>query len=136
MDKETMKALNASIKKWEHNCEVIKSGKTIRGFKGRYEDDDETRLRVGKSDLLIGPLDCPLCNLYIFYENGDCSKCPICNFTSFKYCKDTPFSEITKLLESPNGDGQFYTRTITPRMIKAFEEELAFLRRLKRVSHG
>lgn len=61
MQKETLKALKGSIKKWE---DVIA---------GRIADK--------------GPRNCALCQLFI--ARG-CKDCPIAERTGHKYCYDTP----------------------------------------------
>ena len=65
MDKDTLKALKGSIKKW----------KDIAEGKG----DDQ------------GDINCPLCLLFI---GGGCDGCPVTDENSdFEVCSDTPFDE-------------------------------------------
>ena len=67
MNKETLKALNRSIKKWE---KIVKSTKALD----------------------LGRMNCALCNLF-----GDvaCNGCIIYKKTKKKYCRNTPYTEWT-----------------------------------------
>jgi hypothetical protein len=66
MDAETLKALKASIAKWERNAAAKKP-----------------------EDFLVRASDCPLCDL--FYERDLCVGCPVAAATGKSACSGTPY---------------------------------------------
>lgn len=74
MDAQTLKALKASISKWERNSRV------------RSPDN-----------YLIGVSDCPLCALFypIIYRAEGCEGCPVHDRTGYSFCKHSPYKEAT-----------------------------------------
>ena len=79
MNKKTLKALKASIVKWEKNTKA--------------ETPDK---------YLIGYVDCPLCDLY---WHNDCNGCPISQKTKKSYCSSTPYQKCNDHLD--DWDHQF-----------------------------
>ena len=66
MNKQTLKALKGSIKKWQ--------GVT----KGTIQDR--------------GPVNCPLCQLFLLGEPSSCIGCPVCQKTKKTGCRGTPYT--------------------------------------------
>jgi hypothetical protein len=66
MNAETLKALRASIAKWEANAKA-----------------------PTPEDYKVDSLDCPLCAL--FWDN-QCYRCPVFERTGQPYCRDTPYT--------------------------------------------
>jgi len=70
MDKKTLRALKASIRKWERNAKV------------KYPDK-----------YLVDSDDCPLCGLFF---DLDCEGCPVMQRTGRRGCGDTPYIEASR----------------------------------------
>lgn len=66
MDSKTLKALKASIAKWEKNVEA--------------ETPDDVKL---------GAQNCPLCALF---NGNDCEGCPVAERAGAEFCDNTPYS--------------------------------------------
>jgi hypothetical protein len=72
MDAKTLKALKASIAKWERNV----AAETPR-------------------DALTGSDDCPLCALFF---RSNCNGCPVEDRTGKPVCRDTPYEFADRML--------------------------------------
>jgi hypothetical protein len=73
MHKETLKALKASIAKWNYNA-------TVKNLE----------------DVLLGVENCPLCAL--FHANS-CVGCPVWEKTEDELCESTPYPYAKDMLE-------------------------------------
>lgn len=73
MDARTLKALKASIAKWEKNAVAEKPRQYLTGW-----------------------ADCPLCKLFYF---SDCRGCPVMNATGEEACEGTPYRRAVRSLE-------------------------------------
>ena len=100
MNKQTLKALKGSIKKWE------------RIVAGELEDE--------------GPDNCPLCKLY--YWDKDCTGCPVFEKTAKHYCSGTPYED--KWVPLIRREAFVNKRADTPEKKKAARAELKFLKSL------
>lgn len=107
MNKETLKALKASIRHWEE----IVAAKSI----------DEVK---------IGPSSCALCGLFnnsLTNSVGRCFGCPVMAVTGGQFCGGSPYEEVEDL---------FYAQfdTASDALLTAFSEaakrELEFLKSL------
>lgn len=85
MDAKTLKALKASIAKWERNAVA--------------ELEHEYRLTTG---------DCPLCGLFLRRGTPTCcGGCPVYAKTGVPYCDDTPYGEAVRAADCwEDDDGQ------------------------------
>lgn len=75
MTPEALTALQASIKHWE---DVV--------------DDVERNI-----DPVLGPLNCPLCKMFLkrrFEEKMICAGCPVKESTGKPYCHGTPYQDF------------------------------------------
>ena len=106
MDARTLKALNASIEKWERIAER------------------------GDADTQLGPGACPLCVVFYDYEDSknSCIGCPVNEATGAKFCIKTPYSDAEQAQDNIDpdwpGDG-------IPDFRAAAAKEAAFLRALR-----
>lgn len=69
MDKKTLAALKASIKKWERNAKSVAAAMQYAGLK-----------------------NCPLCKIHNAGPDG-CGDCPVENATGLSWCAATPFGD-------------------------------------------
>lgn len=72
MDDETLKALQASIVKWEKNAAA-----------------------TDLSDIMISAEDCPLCKLFF---KDDCIGCPVNEKADCRWCDGSPYELVTYAL--------------------------------------
>ena len=87
MDSKTLKALKASIAKWERNAEATKT-----------------------SDVVLGVSDCPLCNLFWKLDRDEsCVGCPIFSQGHFR-CGGTPYDEAELCHSQWDDDGDAESR--------------------------
>lgn len=99
MDAKTLRALKGSIRKWE---------KIVEG-----------------TGINLGPLNCPLCMVFIRHDypfNMRCRGCPVFEKTGLTGCRDTPYETFHDLMNGGGADqDQLHGAAI---------EEVAFLRSL------
>lgn len=89
MEVKTLKALKASIAKYEKRMEAMEGAtRIIRMTKTGYRLDNGKFLYVYSDDR------CPLCKLY--YSLFGCEDgCPVKQYSRMSGCKKTPFDKIT-----------------------------------------
>lgn len=97
MNTEAREALVQSIRKWEGNEEVLL-----------------------QSSLLLGPADCPLCNLYNVNIEDKCKGCPVAAYTGSIVCNNSPYSKVEELYDT-RGE-------VDSEMKEAIQDETNFLR--------
>lgn len=77
MTPQALDALKASIAKWEANLEHAKAGRFV--------------------DVVLGPYDCPLCQMFNnddTYPPEACSGCPVKDYTGSTHCVETPYVAV------------------------------------------
>jgi len=121
MVSKNIKALNASIKKWERKLRIVSSGvgKTIET--GRISHH---MYILEKEKFSMSWTDCPLCKLYIDVGACDCGGCPIANYSKVLYCNDTPYRLIVDYLKA-------HGHVITTKLVRLFEKEVEFLKKVR-----
>lgn len=108
MSGRALKALKASIRKWERNVAA-----------------------VGPADVKLGAFSCPLCKLYNPDEwviSRSCHSCPVYAKTKRLYCDGTPYKKAAK------AKYDWHYQTTNEKAAKAFrraaQAEVNFLRGL------
>ena len=76
MDERTLIALKASIEKWEKNAVTIDFG-----------------------EIKVGPIECPLCELFNYDIDQNCRGCPVFEKTNSIRCKNTPYMTADSLYD-------------------------------------
>lgn len=102
MKRETLKALEGSIKKWE---------KIVDGSGG-----DE------------GTENCPLCKLYYTPLSSDCAPCPVSKRVKTSCCEETPYVKWNNYAEDRRQPFPFYVTTV--KALSLALDELYFLKSL------
>lgn len=102
MDKKTLKALKASIVKWDNNAKA-----------------ETPKQYLTSSD------DCPLCKLFNTY--GGCTGCPVFEHTRRHYCAKTPYQAARDAAGNWAWDGGDKNKQ---KALSAAAKEAAFLRSL------
>ena len=110
MDARTLKALKASIEKWEGNA------------------------RAESPELyLTSPKDCPLCQL--FFANGACKGCPIMSRSGYTCCAETPYENAEDIHSTWEDEYYFNAESdkelaLARKARQAAQEEVEFLKSL------
>lgn len=114
MDAKTLKALKASIAKWEMNATTARTSCASNSYimVGEFSEDGV----IG-----MGDEGCPLCGLFF---KKSCRGCPISQKTKQIGCNGTPFRDVDDLAPV---DGVFIA---SEALVAACEAEVAFLRSL------
>lgn len=102
MPKKTLVALKASIKKYE-------------AYLGAEHPDE----------IILGPGNCPLCNLFYMAPDAWCVGCPIFEWTLKEACEGTPYEE---LVDAHDNWERNATAEAKDKVMVAVAKELAFLK--------
>lgn len=103
MDAETENALRGSIAKWE----AIVAG----------------------TDIDKGPVNCPLCQMFM---QNECEGCPVAIASEATCCDNTPYEMFSAVAErvSADKDWRTFSRATSPEAKAAAQAELDFLKSL------
>ncbi len=102
MDEIALKALKASIVKWEKNL-------------ARAIAEDNGSIGIGSDS-------CPLCHEYHCY---DCDGCPVFEQGGGYVCRGTPYDDVVRALQHED-----FPRVDQPALVAACQAEVDFLKSL------